>query len=63
MVVGLDKFKEHFRDFPGSYVIIGGTACDIVIGATGLTPRVTKDIDIILIIEDFMVLARETLKY
>jgi hypothetical protein len=51
MVVGLDKFKEHFRDFPGSYVIIGGTACDIVIGAAGLTPRVTKDIDIILIIE------------
>ncbi len=51
MVKGLDKFKEYFKDFPGSYVIIGGTACDIIIGAAGLTPRATKDIDIILIIE------------
>lgn len=38
-------------DFPDSYVIIGGTACDMIIGAAGLTPRATKDIDIILIIE------------
>lgn len=51
MVKGLDKFKEYFKYFPGSYVIIGGTACDIIIGAAGLTPRATKDIDIILIVE------------
>ena len=51
MVIGIDKFREYFKDFPGSYVIIGGTACDIIIGAAGLTPRATKDIDIILIIE------------
>ena len=51
MVKGLNKFKEYFKDFPGSYVIIGGTACDIIIGAAGLKPRATKDIDIILIVE------------
>jgi hypothetical protein len=51
MVIGIDKFREYFKDFPGSYVIIGGTACDIIISAAGLTPRATKDIDIILIIE------------
>jgi hypothetical protein len=51
MVIGIDKFREYFKDFPGSYVIIGGTACDIIIGAAGLRPRATKDIDIILIIE------------
>jgi hypothetical protein len=51
MVIGIDKFREYFKDFPSGYVIIGGTACDIIIGAAGLTPRVTKDIDIILIIE------------
>jgi hypothetical protein len=51
MVEGLDKFKEYFKDFTNSYVIIGGTACDIIIGAAGLTPRRTKDIDIILIVE------------
>ncbi len=51
MVKGLNTFREYFKDFPGSYVIIGGTACDIIIAAAGLTPRATKDIDIILIIE------------
>jgi len=51
MVIGIDKFREYFKDFPDSYVIIGGTACDIIIGAAGLRPRATKDIDIILIIE------------
>lgn len=51
MVIGIDKFREYFKNYPGSYVIIGGTACDIIIDAAGLKPRVTKDIDIILIIE------------
>lgn len=51
MVVGLDKFREYFAEFPDQYVIIGGTACDVVLTAEGLTPRATKDIDIILIIE------------
>jgi hypothetical protein len=32
-------------------VIIGGTACDIIIDEAGFIPRATKDIDIILIIE------------
>jgi hypothetical protein len=51
MVKGLKKFREHFKDYIGSYVIIGGSACDIAIDAAGLKPRATKDIDIILIVE------------
>ena len=51
MVRGLDKFREYFRNYNGSYVIIGGTACDIAINEAGLTPRATKDIDIVLIVE------------
>lgn len=51
MVTGIDKFREYFADFNGSYVIIGGTACDIIEEEAGQTPRATKDIDIILIIE------------
>ncbi|HRE74316.1 MAG TPA: hypothetical protein PLR45_06465 [Flavobacteriales bacterium] len=51
MVVGLDKFREYFREHSGNYIIIGGTACDIIIGTAGFTPRRTKDIDIILIVE------------
>lgn len=51
MVRGLEIFKEHFKEFSDNYVIIGGTACDIIINREGFTPRATKDIDIILIIE------------
>ena len=51
MVIGLDKFKEYFEQYPDNYVIIGGTACDIIIGEAGFTPRATKDIDIILVVE------------
>lgn len=51
MVIGIDKFKEYFKDFTGSYIIIGGTACDIILDDAGFTPRATKDIDMILIVE------------
>ncbi|OQX73147.1 MAG: hypothetical protein B6D64_14270 [Bacteroidetes bacterium 4484_276] len=51
MVRGLDIFREYFRYFTGNYVIIGGTACDIIIDDAGFTPRGTRDIDIILVVE------------
>ncbi|PDS26610.1 hypothetical protein [Flavobacterium branchiophilum] len=51
MVVGLDTFRAHFQDFQDSYIIIGGTACDIIIEEAGFVPRATDDIDLILIIE------------
>ncbi len=59
MVIGLDKFTAWFDGYSDKYIIIGGTACDAVLTDAGLTPRATKDIDIILIIEalskDFVV--------
>ena len=51
MVRGLDIFKKYFEQYPDNYVIIGGTACDIIIDDAGFTPRATKDIDIILVVE------------
>jgi hypothetical protein len=51
MVRGLKIFSEYFKDYTDNYVIIGGTACDIIIEEAGLVPRATKDIDIILIVE------------
>lgn len=51
MVRGLDIFKIYFKDYPDNYVIIGGTACDIIIDEAGFVPRATRDIDIILIVE------------
>lgn len=51
MVRGLDKFKEYFSEFPDNYLIIGGTARDIIMENAGFTPKGTKDIDMILVVE------------
>ncbi|MCD6566161.1 MAG: hypothetical protein J7K53_09500 [Bacteroidales bacterium] len=51
MVIGVNKFREYFIDFADSYIIIGGTACDIILEDAELVPRATKDIDMILIVE------------
>lgn len=51
MVKGIEKFKEYFSGFDDNYIIIGGTACDILEEKAGQPPRATKDIDIILAIE------------
>ena len=52
MVGGLDKFREAFRSFTDNFVIIGGTACDEVLSQTEMRPRLTLDIDIIVIVEN-----------
>jgi len=51
MVRGIQIFRQYFEAFPDNYIIIGGTACDIMISDAGRTPRATKDIDIILVAE------------
>lgn len=51
MVIGLDKFREAFANFTDNYIVIGGTACDIVLRDTAMRPRATNDIDMILVIE------------
>lgn len=51
MVRGIDKFREFFKDYADNYIIIGGTACEVHEEAYAQTPRATKDIDIILVVE------------
>jgi len=51
MVRGIEQFKAFFAGFEDNYVIIGGTACEIHEEIYAQTPRATKDIDIILIVE------------
>ena len=52
MVAGLDSFREKFRDFGDCYTVIGGAACDILMSDADMDFRLTKDIDMILILED-----------
>ena len=51
MVRGFATFKERFQGFEEQYVIIGGTACDLIMESEELDFRATKDIDIVLIVE------------
>lgn len=51
MVKGLDLFKKHFANFREKYVLIGGTACMLVMEEAGIPFRATKDLDIVLCVE------------
>lgn len=52
MVIGIDKFREFFNEFSDNYIIIGGTACDIILDdSDDVEPRATTDIDMILVVE------------
>ena len=51
MVKGIDSFKNWFQGYEEQYVIIGGTACDILMTNEELSFRATKDIDFVLIVE------------
>lgn len=51
MVVGVDRFREYFKDFQGSYVLIGGVAASIAMEELGEEFRPTKDLDVVLVVE------------
>jgi hypothetical protein len=51
MVKGLDIFREHFDAFAERYILIGGTACELVMQEVGLAFRATKDLDIVLCLD------------
>ena len=52
MVNGLDSFREKFRDYTDCYTVIGGAACDILMKDSNNNFRATKDIDMIILLED-----------
>lgn len=51
MTQGLQLIRTAFAGYEDSYVIIGGTACDIIMTDNDLDFRATKDIDMVLIAE------------
>ncbi len=51
MIKGLDLFRMRFERFKDQYVLIGGSACWVVMNKVGLPFRPTKDLDIVLIVE------------
>lgn len=51
-IKGLDRFAEHFKDYSENYIIVGGTACSLALGDAGISFRATKDIDMIITVEE-----------
>lgn len=52
MVVGMELFRDKLKGFEDCYTVIGGAACDILMSEVDINFRLTKDIDMILILED-----------
>lgn len=52
MVDGIDSFREAFKGYEDCYTVIGGAACDILMAEADAEFRATKDIDMILLLED-----------
>jgi uncharacterized small protein (DUF1192 family) len=51
MVVGIERFREYFKDYQGSYVLIGGVAASIIMELLDEPFRATKDLDVVLVVE------------
>lgn len=51
VINGLDSFRVHFQDYNDSYVILGGTACNEWFAEADLDFRLTKDVDMVLLLE------------
>ena len=42
MVRGIDSFREWFSGFEPYYIVIGGTACDLLLAEAGDEFRTTR---------------------
>lgn len=51
MVRGLEHFRDWLSPYMNHYVIIGGTACDLILDQAGLLFRATKDLDVVLLVD------------
>lgn len=63
MVRGLELFSEHFEAYKDDYIIIGGLATAMVMKQLGFMSRATKDIDLIVLIDDNEDFLKELLKF
>ena len=46
MIKGLEIFREAFREYSDSYILIGGAACNINLEGAAIPFRTTRDWDI-----------------
>ena len=51
-VTGIDSFREAMAGHEGEYVLIGGGACSMLFDEVGADFRLTKDLDIVVLVDD-----------
>ena len=51
MTPGLERFRDHFRGLESRYLLIGGSATELILDDAGLAFRATKDLDVVLCVE------------
>lgn len=51
IVKGLDIFRDRFSPFEGSFILIGGAACDLWFDQLSQPFRATQDLDLVLLVE------------
>ena len=51
IIARVQSFKEWFRGFEDSFIVIGGTACSLIMNERGAEFRATKDVDLVLLLE------------
>jgi hypothetical protein len=51
IIARLQSFKERFADCSDNFVLIGGAACSLIMEAESADFRLTKDVDIVLLVE------------
>lgn len=51
MINGLERFRDHFSGYEEHFVLIGGVAAMQWLDDADLSPRATKDFDLVLLVE------------
>lgn len=51
-VAGIERFREAMSGHEGEYVLIGGAACSILFDEAGADFRLTKDLDVVVLVDD-----------
>ena len=52
IVSGIQQFERAFASFSDSFIVIGGSACRAVLSDGPIQPRRTRDIDMVLVLEN-----------
>ncbi|MDY4917686.1 MAG: hypothetical protein SO114_08510 [Candidatus Cryptobacteroides sp.] len=52
IVPGIQQFERAFASFSDSFIVIGGSACRAVLSGGPIQPRRTRDIDMVLVLEN-----------